>query len=160
MVIDQNTGMKTILYLSISILLIIAVYCEKDKDDYIPEIVGKWNWIYSFVSINSPVPNTPLSTGINELLVFNPDNTWYKTQNNIRIDSGSYSIGHGSYTPYMGAKTYNYNSITYYQNGTKIIDKTDYFVISDDTLLFNPGFAGLVAKSDLTSGLSRFYIRK
>ncbi len=140
--------------------MIITISCEKDQDDYVHEIVGKWNWIYSFVSINNPVPNTPLNTGTNELLVFNPDNTWYKTQNNIKIDSGSYSIGHGSYTPYLGAKTYIYDSITYYQNGTIIKDKLDYFVIFNDTLQFNPGFAGLLAKSDLTSGLSRFYVRK
>jgi hypothetical protein len=152
--------MKAKSYFLLFLFLAIASSCEKDQPDAVQEVVGQWNWIYSYVSINNPNPNTPQSTGINEILVYNSNRTWYKTQNNIKIDSGTYSIGHGSYTPYNGAFTYIYDSIAYYKNGVIIKDKRDYYKIFNDTLQFNPGFAGLMAKSDPTAGLSRFYKRQ
>ncbi|MFA6336005.1 MAG: hypothetical protein WCX48_10745, partial [Bacteroidales bacterium] len=65
---------------------------------YSDSIVGKWRWINTWRVIppSDTNPETPTNTGIEELLVFNTDFTWYKTQNNTLVDSGSYSLGSGS----------------------------------------------------------------
>ena len=103
MCLTKKPTMRTKACFLLVLSFIIAFACKKmDHVSPAQEIIGRWGWIYTYSSINNPIPNTPLSTGINEILVYNSNHTWYKTQNNIKVDSGTYTIGHGSYTPYTG----------------------------------------------------------
>ena len=54
---------------------IIAFACKKmDHVSPAQEIIGQWGWIYTYSSINNPIPNTPLSTSRNEILKYNNSN--------------------------------------------------------------------------------------
>jgi hypothetical protein len=152
--------MKTKQILFLFSLLAFFSSCKKDLDNLAVDVTGQWEWIYSYVSLNNPNPITPKTTGIDELLVFNPNLTWYKIQNNIKVDSGTYSIGHGSYTPYAGAYSYIYDSIAYYKDGYVLKGEQDYYKISNDTLQFCGCFAGLSSKSYPTGGVSKFFIKQ
>ena len=94
------------------------------------------------IPLSETNPATPENTGIEELLVFNADFTWYKTQNNVLIDSVDYLLGSGNYTSPAGDYSLTYDSIGYYQNSIHV--KTDYYEIRNDTLVFGGHFAGLV----------------
>jgi hypothetical protein len=52
----------------------------------------------------------------------------------VRLDSGTYSVGHGNY------ETYTYDSIAYYHKDS--ICRVDYYQIINDTLTFTPAFKG------------------
>jgi hypothetical protein len=107
---------------------------------------------------------TPENTGVHEILIFNPYHTWLKTENGIKVDSGTYSLGHGSHTPYIGADVYIYDSVLYYSLGSEL-NTWDYYNIFNDTLQFCPGFAGKFASynsfnfPDGFNG-SKFWIKK
>jgi hypothetical protein len=103
--------------------------------------------------MNALNPLTPQNSGITEIIKFNSDNTWIKIQNNVRTDSGTYSTGHGSYLPYVGAYNFIYDSVVYYRNGLSEKGKQDYYKIYNDTLQFCGGFAGLMGAG------SKFYIK-
>ena len=107
-------------------------------------IVGKWKWVGTWlvIPLSETNPATPENTGVEKQLVLNTDFTWYNAQNNALIDSGSYSLGHGSYTSPAGDYSHTYNSINYYRNGIYV--RTDYYEIHNDTLMFDGHFAGLV----------------
>ena len=94
------------------------------------------------IPLSETNPATPENTGIEKLLVFNADFTWYKTQNSALVDSGSYSLGRDSYTSPAGDYSLTYDSIGYYRNSVHV--KTDYYEMHNDTLVFDGFFAGLV----------------
>lgn len=126
----------------VTIFVFLFYSCEKEfNTKYSNSIVGKWRWIKTmrvipFSDIN---PETPQNTGIEELLTFGADFEWYKTQNNILVDSGSYTIGHGSYINPSNV-TYIYDSICYYQNNIPIKNGFDFYEIDHDTLVFCSAF--------------------
>jgi hypothetical protein len=127
------------------------------------DITGQWVWILSYSGGNptiQPNPITPQNTGIQEIVRFNSNDTWLKIQNNVHIDSGTFTKGHGSYTPYIGAFTYSYDSIVYFRNGISEKGTQDYYKIFNDTLEFCAGFAGYATKSDPTAGDSEFYVKQ
>src|SRR5450759_2567367 len=128
------------------LLLVIQLVfgCNKDQvTSPTKDITGQWKWIFTYkvYPLSDSNPLTPQNTGIQELIVFNANHTWYKTQNSIKTDSGTYLLGHGSYTPYTGAHTFIYDSISYYQNGIHIVGWQDYYDIFNDTLEFNPYYS-------------------
>ena len=49
--------------------------------------------------------------GVYEILSFTADQKWTKLINSVSVDSGQYSIGHGNYLPYPGAKNDIYDSV-------------------------------------------------
>jgi len=127
------------------IFLIVFFYaCEKEIEPVVNSnsIVGKWRWIETMVVYpqSATNPATPKNTGIEELLVFKADKTWYKTQNIALIDSGTYSLGRGTYTN-PSTTVFVYDSICYYRNIVPIKDGSDYYEINHDTLVFCSGFA-------------------
>lgn len=105
---------KAFIILMIVLALTMPFSCKKDSINPANDITGQWKWLsYYFVYVPSDTnPLTPENTGIQEILMFNANHTWFKTQNNIKTDSGTYSIGRGSYTPYAGAHTFIYDSIS------------------------------------------------
>jgi hypothetical protein len=103
-------------------------------------------------------PRTPENTGIQESLILNSDYSYVHTMYGYTIEDlpvarGTFSIGHGSYTPYRGAYTYTYDSIVYYPNSVFSQRFVDYFKVSNDTMVFSSGFRGV------SGGGSRTYIK-
>jgi hypothetical protein len=160
--------MKSILKLSILPFLIILMIISCSKNPVEPNIVipkditGKWKWIFTYTE--DPECDTcrltPQNTGIQEILVFNTNHTWFKTQNNIKTDSGTFSLGHGSHTPYTGAWTFVYDSICYYKNGIHYNGEQDYYNIFHDTLEFSPGYAGRFISYTLPYNGGKFWIKQ
>jgi hypothetical protein len=122
------------------ILPLLLTGCDKDENNPAKDISGEWRWIKTNSTYPSE-PLTPQNTGIQKLMVFNSNLIFYKIENGLKTDSGTYVIGHGSYTPYIGAYTYIYDSIAYYHNGIKE-RLGDYYEISNDTMIICPFFSG------------------
>jgi hypothetical protein len=120
------------------------------------DITGQWTWLSTWGDspMSNSNPKTTQNTGIQEKIEFNSNKTWLKIQNSIHIDSGTYSTGHGSYLPYIGAYNFIYDSVVYYRNGISEKVTQDYYKIFNDTLQFCSGFAGIVG------GGSKFYIKQ
>jgi hypothetical protein len=157
--------MKTIasIIVLITLLLLGGNSCKKDPIIIPPrDITGQWKWLsYYFVYLQSDSnPLTPQNAGIQERLVFNANHTWFKTQNDIKTDSGTYSIGHGNYTPYLGAKIYVYDSIVYYHNDVHENGWQDYYSTYHDTLQICPGYAGQFSSYSIPYNGSKFYIKQ
>jgi hypothetical protein len=156
--------LKTIVYIILSTILLLSVAysCKKEPVTICPkDLTGQWQWImtYKVYVLSDSNPMTPQNTGIHEILVFNDNHTWFKTQNNIKTDSGIYSLGHGSYTPYIGAYNFIYDSIAYYQNDNKVVNG-DYYDIFNDTLEICPYYGGRFASYTLPHNGSKFWIRQ
>jgi hypothetical protein len=155
--------MKTKASMFIMIILLYALFfsCKKNLINPAKDITGHWKWLsYYFVyPENDSNPLTPQNTGIQEILVFNANHTWFKTHNNIKIDSGTYSLGHGSYSPYYGAYTFIYDSICYYQNGINKNGWRDYYIMFNDTLQICPGFADQFASYSIPYNGSKFFLK-
>ena len=149
--------MKPILYTLLMILLcnIISCSCKQTVSNTTPaSIAGKWKWVETYFDYapSDSNPLTPAYNGIQEFIYYNTDATWKKIQNNKTVDSGTYSTGHGSYLPYAGAYDYIYDSVKYYHSITGA--NWDYYTITNDTLLFSGGFAGIIGSG------SKIYIRQ
>ena len=131
-------------------LFISLISCEKlsensEGNDIPKEIIGQWEWLFSFKPLppGDTNPLTPENTGINEILEFKENEAWLLIHNNSHIDSGTFSAGHGVYTPYPNAYTYAYDSIAYYEYGSKNYISTDFYRTYNDTLIFCHCFAGM-----------------
>jgi hypothetical protein len=156
--------MKTIAHIILSVILLlsIAFSCKKEPNTIFPkDIAGQWKWIktYKVYLLSDSNPQTPQNTGNQELIEFNTNHTWFTTKNNIKTDSGTFSLGHGSYTPYPGAGTSIFDSIAYYRNGIKL-NMGDYYDIYNDTLNFCPGYGGRFTSYTLPQNGSKFWIRQ
>jgi hypothetical protein len=152
-----------IFHIVIISLINLLFSCKKEIEpvDYSNSIIGKWKWLETMVVYppSSSNPSTPKNTGIDELLVFNPDNTWYKTQNAVLSDSGKYSLGRGTYTN-PSTKVYSYDSICYYHNNIQIKNGYDYYEINHDTLVFCSGFANRWWSYTLSHAGTKHWIRQ
>lgn len=156
--------MKTKILFALLIMISVFIFdsCKKEEiPNLATDISGKWQWLFSISGGNPSSAGylkNPENTGISVLLVFNSDKTWYKALNNIKTDSGNYSIGHGTYTPYIGAYVFIYDSVIYYSTGTNN-KSVDFYKIFHDTLIFSGGFRGLCSKSDPTEGATKYYLK-
>jgi hypothetical protein len=144
--------MKTLTSTLLVLILVIFSLTSCKKDNVSKEVViaaqditGEWQWLSSWylIPLSDSNPKTPENSGIQEVLKFNSDKTWLKIQNYLHVDSGTYSTGHGSYLPYIGARNFVYDSIVYYRNGISEKGTQDYYKIFNDTLQFSSGFAGI-----------------
>jgi|WetSurMetagenome_2_1015567.scaffolds.fasta_scaffold790697_1 hypothetical protein len=139
--------MRTFLSFIICLILLLSS-CKKDEVKDPGLIAGSWDWIYTW-NDSAPGPNnplTPLNSGIHENYVFHSDFTYEHTYYGLETEdpadaSGTFSIGHGLYLPYVGAHKFEYDSIVYYDNGKAF--KTDYYKILNDTLTFSTMFLGV-----------------
>ena len=126
-------------------LIVVIIQCTKEPQPVLPkDITGQWRWIYTFhlTELSDSNPLTPEHSGINEILVFNGDHTWQKKVNNLKVDSGTYSLGHGLYTPYSGAGIFRFDSILYFRDGKTFEGGFDYYEILHDTLHMTPYLGG------------------
>lgn len=131
--------------ISCFILILLGMGCKKEATTISPVPVGSWKWIATLSPTlqSATNPMTPQNTGVQENLLINSNWHWKRILNDSPSDSGTFSIGHGIYTPYKGAYVYIYDSINYFHSGTLIT--TDYYKISNDTLTFcgcYKGYAG------------------
>ena len=81
--------MKTKKDLILLIVLLLSVTFSCKKDPVITpakNITGQWEWIYTYklYLLSDSNPLTPQNTGIHEMLVFNSNESWYKTINEIK----------------------------------------------------------------------------
>lgn len=134
--------MKKILIFAL-IPILVGIGCNKEVTSLSPVPSGSWNWISTWADVPESATNpvTPQNSGIQENLVINSNFYWKRTQNDSPSDSGTFSLGHGSYTPYKGAFIWIYDSINYFHSGTLIA--TDYYKISNDTLTFCGCYRGI-----------------
>ena len=106
------------------------------------EVVGKWKWDYTYLRATPMNPITPQTTGIDEIIIYYSNRTWSKRQNNILVDSGTYSIGHSNRSlPFIG--TLIFDSIQYYLNNVPIAGKVDYYMMFGDSLNVNASYSGI-----------------
>lgn len=132
-------------------LLLVSPACKKEGVTISPVPAGSWSCISSWKDAppDSTNPITPKITGNQVNLIIYSNFYWKEVINGLPINSGTYSLGHGSYTPYKGAYTYIYDSVIFnIQNSTIMPDcpyqkLTDYYQLSKDTLLFCGCFRGL-----------------
>jgi hypothetical protein len=106
-------------------------------------------WAYTW-NDGAPGPTNPLTpqnAGYAEQLILKSDYSWSGSTFSATTDpipvTGSFSIGHGSYTPYKGAYIFDYDSIVFYKNRVYSDATVEYFKISLDTLIFSSGFKGI-----------------
>lgn len=147
----------------VMILFSVLLYsCKKVQINPAKDITGQWRWLsyYKVYLLSDSNPLTPQNTGVQEILLFNTNHTWFKTQNNIKTDSGTFSLGHGSYAPYSGAGIAIYDSIVYYKNGINKNGWQDYYTIYNDTLQICPGFAYQYSSYSIPYSGSKFYIKQ
>lgn len=154
---------KTTIIPLIILFSYLTFSCKKDTPNPVKDITGEWNWSFTQAVFPSD-PLTPATTGVQERIVFNSDETWTKTENGIKTGSGTYSLGHGSNTPYVGAHVNIYDSVVYYRDGVDV-KAWDYYNVFNDTLQFCPGYAGKYASFgsfNLPNGFngSKFWIKK
>ena len=144
--------MKRIIGIIIALPLLV-VSCQKDEVEISPpaEMIGKWEWQYTHMGWEpGPMnPLTPNNTGNTEIIEFGTDFSWKSLINSEPVDSGTFKIGHGTYSPseYI---MYNFDSIQYYRNGEMVKGKVDYFEIYSDTLISCAGFKGIYGSSSKT----------
>jgi hypothetical protein len=140
------------LIISFFVLVLVGFGCKKEATTISPMTSGSWNWISTWGDIpeSTTNPMTPQNSGIQENLLFNSNFHWKRILNGSPSDSGTFSLGHGSYAPYQGAYTYIYDSIILnYQNGrimpeSQNLRVTNYYRLTKDTLFFCGCFRGLI----------------
>jgi hypothetical protein len=145
------------------VLLSACSNSNKEKLNPAQDISGTWRWISTYwaLPLSDSNPLTPQNTGIEELLVFKINHNWYKTENNVKTDSGTYSIGHGSWLA-GGAFLFTYDSIVYYQNGFPVDSgrSCDYYKIMSDTLHFTPYYGARFSSYMLPHNGGKFWRRQ
>jgi hypothetical protein len=153
---------RTILIICAGLIFLLSfTQCKKDDIPQNTTIVGTWKWLYTYdVYLLGPNnPKTPSNTGIQETVNFYSDKTWTQIQNNVTVDAGSYTLGHGRYLPYQGAGEYVYDSVAFYKNN--IVKGWDsYEILHNDTLVFIPGLSGRYSSYLMHYNGSRWYIRQ
>lgn len=151
--------MKFVFFIFCSFLIFLS--CKKDTGIQPAPIAGAWVWWKTPISSLPPSatnPMTPQNTGISELMYFTPDGNWKIKQNGNTIDSGIYSIGHGSYLPYVGAYHYIYDSIGFYRAGNFL--GWDSYKINQDTLIINPFYSGRFSSYLLPYNGIKYFIKQ
>lgn len=152
--------MKHLFIVLVEALLFVLLFsrCKKDSINPAKDISGRWEWLSTYNLYISDTANfhlTPAKTGIHEELRFSADHNWAKFQNNIQIESGTYTIGHNIYIPNPTVVPFIYDSVVYNIGATRI--GWDYYKIYSDTLQFCPGFADLFSCYSLPSNGSKFF---
>jgi hypothetical protein len=156
---------KVLMCLLVFLTILMSFSCKKSPEPITnpaADISGKWKWIMTYSGdyhLSDSNPKTPQNTGIQEIIEYSSGNQWRLIHNNIHIDSGTYSIGQGDYSPDPKFK-YIYDSIVYYKNGIFIKNSEDFYKIYNDTLMFAAVFRGIYAKSlQMTAG-AKYYIKQ
>ena len=131
--------MRHLTYFLLIMLLVIGS-CTKEKQSPPPELIGYWQWEITHQGL--PIYDlTPENTGIEKIILLTEDFGWKKFENDSIVGSGTFSIGHGTYSPSV-YKTWIYDSIVFHNPGKTIPTNWDYYEIEADTLTFCCCFRG------------------
>ena len=152
----------TLLLLATCFCIIAITSCKKNAAITAQSPVGNWKWIYTYYDnqLSDSNPSTPRNTGNEERLTFNADNTFKHLKNNVTIDSGTYSYGHGIYVNDF-SRRFEYDSVKYYHNGLPIVGGVDYYMFYTDTIVFNPGLANKwLSYNEPYFGGSKWWVKK
>ena len=147
-------------YILLGLFSVIFIFsCKKTNESSSPQdIIGVWKLVKTYCDCPLP-PLIADSVGILDIVTFNINKTWTRVQNSITIDSGFYSTGHNEYTPYVGAFTFIYDSVSYFKKGINV--GSDYYQIrSSDTLIFGAGIAGRFSSYSLPYNGSMWFIKQ
>jgi len=155
--------MKKITLLSISIVfisIISFISCSKSSSNSAKSPVGTWRWIdtYYDTPISDSNPKTPANTNKTEILIFNSNNTFKRIMNNVDYDSGNYTYGHGTYINLSNTK-FDYDSILYFHYGHSSYYGVDYYLYSNDTLFFSPGYADQYSCYSLPNNGAKWWVK-
>jgi hypothetical protein len=106
--------------------IIIASCSKENKLLTDKEIVGQWSWEVQHSPGGPALATTPQSTGINESIILNSDNSWSKVQNGTVIHSGTFKIQKLSWSQDGQIKSINFqiagkDSITTYSVANDIL---------------------------------------
>jgi hypothetical protein len=151
--------MKSTYFLLIFIASIAA--CKKDQTIQPVPVAGTWIWEKTLrlsLPINGTNPQTPQNTGITESMYFSSNGSWKIVQGTTTIDSGTYSLGHGSYLPYVGAFHYTYDSVGFYKGGN--FAGWDSYEIKGNSLVFSPELSARFTSFLLPNSGSKYFIRQ
>ncbi len=133
--------------------------CKKNNESTPPQdITGTWKLLKTYCDCPTP-PVFADSIGLIDIVNFRTNKIWSRVQNNVTVDSGTYSTGHNVYTPYVGAFTYKYDSVSYFKNGSNV--GSDYYeILSNDTLVFGAGIAGRYTSYSLPNNGSMWFVKQ
>jgi len=108
--------------------------CKKENEAN-KEIFGSWNWVKQTNDSWPPVDKTPQSTGINESVTFNSNQTYTIVRNNIQTEVGTFSTE--PFTTTSGKST---NKIIFKRGSG--LDSVHYFMINGTSLSFSYDYSG------------------
>jgi hypothetical protein len=143
------------------VLLLFSFSCRKNHDQSVKaaSLNGRWHWIFTHKDYpDGPNnPETPQNTGIEEFMLFT-DNSWKRIQNNITVDSATYTTGHNTYLPYPGAGLFVYDSVGFYKNNVFV--GWDSYEVRHDTLIFGAGLSGRFSSYMCPHNEARYWVRQ
>ena len=108
--------------------------CKKENEAN-KEIFGSWNWVKQTNDSWPPVDKTPQSTGINESVTFNSNQTYTIVRNNIQAEVGTFST-----EPFTTTNGKSTNKIIF--NRGSGLDSVHYFMINGTSLSFSYDYSG------------------
>ena len=123
----------------ISIFFLLFIFSCKKEAVAPQSLEGQWKWILSKVDNPNYPDQTPQNTGISKTYIFTSKNFFRYIENGHIIDSGAYSIGHGSTTDFWN-RTFTYDSVLFKSITPGCCEIA--YKISNDTLELNEGFKG------------------
>jgi len=131
-------------------LLLVVCSCRKDQNTTNPTLpttlFSNWKWTGTYYDypLGRPLnPSTPQNSGIEKSITYTSELSWEKISTTSPTDSGTFTLGHGIYSP-NGLKKYEFDSIQYYRNGVLLKGIVDCFAISNDKLTFSAGLKGMI----------------
>src|SRR6476469_1743087 len=108
--------------------------CKKENETN-KELVGTWSWTRQTNDSWPPLDKTPQTTGINETVSFNADQTYSIVRNNVVAETGRYAT-----SPFTTTSGDVSNKITF--NRGSGLDSIHYFRVADDLLTFSVDYSG------------------
>ena len=68
-------------FYTILFILLSISGCKEDDINPVKDVVGHWKWLstYKVYILSDTNPLTPQNTGIEEILIFKKDGSWFKT---------------------------------------------------------------------------------
>ena len=120
--------------LFITFLSVICFSCKKDSSQN--NLVGQWVWTIQYAD-NPAYNSTPQSTGIQEILIFNNDDSYSVAQNGVIVNTGTYKLSTAKNTNGQNVSSIKYTNI-------RVTDSVAYYGLSNnnDSLFFTYDLIG------------------
>jgi len=124
------------LLLLTAFLLVICFSCKKESSQ--SNVAGQWHWTIQYAD-NPAYNSTPQTTGIQELLFLNNDNSYSLMQNGVITNSGTYKL--------LTAKNTSGQNVSGIQyTNARVTDSVSYYTLANnnDSLFFTFDLIGTV----------------